>query len=106
MLKKDEVMKMTRLFQGRCLNLYIRAFMDFQEREISPELRDHSVALLKAAEAGNYAEAAKRTDTVVYLFKILLVKGFLPQNVYESLVVDGSALSVVLNDAAKGGVED
>ena len=53
MLKKDEVMKMTRLFQGRCLNLYIRAFMDFQEREISPELRDHSVALLKAAEAGD-----------------------------------------------------
>ena len=106
MLKKDEVMKMTRLFQGRCLNLYIRAFMDFQEREISPELRDHAVALLKDVEAGNYAEAAKHTDTVVYIFKMLLVKGYLPQSVYESFVVEGSALSVVLSDAAKSGVED
>ncbi len=106
MLKKDELMKMTRLFQGRCLNLYLRAFMDFQEREISPELRDHAVALLKDAEEGRYTEAAKHTDTIVYIFKILLVKGYLPQTVYESLVVDGSTLSVVLNDAAKCGVED
>lgn len=106
MIKKDELMRMTRLFQGRCLNLYIKAFMDFQEREASPELRDRSVQLLKAAEAGEYAEAAKQTDTIMYIIKMLLIKGYLPQSVYESLVVDGSALSVVLGDAAKNGVEE
>ena len=106
MLKKDEVMKMTRLFQGRCLNLYIRAFMDFQEREISPELRDRAVKMLKDVSAGEYAAAAKEADTIVYLFKMLMIQNYITPQTFESLAGDGVALSVILKDITENGIEE
>lgn len=97
---------MTQNFQARCLNLQRKAFMDYQERDISPELRDRAVKMLKDVNAGDYAAAAKEADTIVYLFKMLMIQSYITPPTFESLAGDGVALSVILKDIAENGGEE
>lgn len=97
---------MTQNFQARCLNLQRKAFMDYQERDISPELRDRAVKMLKDVNVGDYAAAAKEADTIVYLFKMLMIQSYITPPTFESLAGDGVALSVILKDIAEDGGEE
>ena len=97
---------MARNFQARCLNLQRKAFMDYQERDISPELRDRAVKMLKDVNVGDYAAAAKEADTIVYLFKMLMIQSYITPPTFESLAGDGVALSVILKDIAENGGEE
>ncbi len=97
---------MTQNFQARCLNLQRKAFMDYQERDISPELRDRAVKMLKDVNVGDYAAAAKEADTIVYLFKMLMIQSYITPPTFESLAGDGVALSVILKDIAENGGEE
>ena len=58
MPNKDEIFSMAQNFQARTLNMQRKAFMDYQERDISPELRDRAVKMLKDINAGDYSAAA------------------------------------------------
>lgn len=106
MPNKQEIFSMTQNFQARCLNLQRKAFMDYQERDISPELRDRAVKMLKDVNAGDYAAAAKEADTIVYLFKMLMIQSYITPPTFESLAGDGVALSVILKDIAENGGEE
>lgn len=106
MPNKQEIFSMTQNFQARCLNLQRKAFMDYQERDISPELRDRAVKMLKDVNVGDYAAAAKEADTIVYLFKMLMIQSYITPPTFESLAGDGVALSVILKDIAEDGGEE
>lgn len=106
MPNKQEFFSMTQNFQARCLNLQRKAFMDYQERDISPELRDRAVKMLKDVNVGDYAAAAKEADTIVYLFKMLMIQSYITPPTFESLAGDGVALSVILKDIAENGGEE
>lgn len=106
MPNKNEIFSMTQNFQARCLNLQRKAFMDYQERDISPELRDRAVKMLKDVNVGDYAAAAKEADTIVYLFKMLMIQSYITPPTFESLAGDGVALSVILKDIAENGGEE
>lgn len=106
MPNKQEIFSMTQNFQARCLNLQRKAFMDYQERDISPELRDRAVKMLKDVNVGDYAAAAKEADTIVYLFKMLMIQSYITPPTFESLAGDGVALSVILKDIAENGGEE
>lgn len=99
----EEIAGMTRSFQGRCLNLQRKAFMDYQEREISPELRERAVKMQKLVAAQDYAAAAKEIDAIVYLCKILMIQSYVTPTNFESIASDGVALSVILKDIAENG---
>lgn len=105
MPNKQEIFSMAQSFQARCLNLQRKAFMDYQERDISPELRDRAVKMLKDVNVGDYAAAAKEADTIVYLFKMLMIQSYITPPTFESLAGDGVALSVILKDIAENGGE-
>ena len=106
MSNKNEIFGMAQNFQARCLNMQRKAFMDYQERDISPELRDRAVKMLKDVSAGEYAAAAKEADTIVYLFKMLMIQNYITPQTFESLAGDGVALSVILKDITESGIEE
>lgn len=106
MPNKQEIFSMAQNFQARCLNLQRKAFMDYQERDISPELRDRAVKMLKDVNVGDYTAAAKEADTIVYLFKMLMIQSYITPPTFESLAGDGVALSVILKDIAENGGEE
>ena len=106
MPNKDEIFSMAQNFQARTLNMQRKAFMDYQERDISPELRDRAVKMLKDVNVGDYAAAAKEADTIVYLFKMLMIQSYITPPTFESLAGDGVALSVILKDIAENGGEE
>ena len=83
-----------------------KAFMDYQERDISPELRDRAVKMLKDINAGDYSAAAKEAETIVYLFKMLMIQNYITPQTFESLANDGIALSVILKDIVENGEEE
>lgn len=106
MPNKNEILSMTQNFQARCLNLQRKLFMEYQERDVSAELRDRAVKMLKDADAGEYAAAAKEADTIVYLFKMLMIQNYITPQTFESLAGDGVALSVILKDIVENGEEE
>ena len=106
MPNKDEIFSMAQNFQARTLNMQRKAFMDYQERDISPELRDRAVKMLKDINAGDYSAAAKEAETIVYLFKMLMIQSYITPPTFESLAGDGVALSVILKDIAENGGEE
>ena len=106
MPNKDEIFSMAQNFQARTLNMQRKAFMDYQERDISPELRDRAVKMLKDINAGDYSAAAKEAETIVYLFKMLMIQNYITPQTFESLAGDGVALSVILKDITESGIEE
>ncbi len=106
MPNKDEIFSMAQNFQARTLNMQRKAFMDYQERDISPELRDRAVKMLKDINAGDYSAAAKEAETIVYLFKMLMIQNYITPQTFESLANDGIALSVILKDIVENGEEE
>ena len=106
MPNKDEIFSMAQNFQARTLNMQRKAFMDYQERDISPELRDRAVKMLKDINAGDCSAAAKEAETIVYLFKMLMIQNYITPQTFESLANDGIALSVILKDIVENGEEE
>lgn len=106
MPNKDEIFSMAQNFQARTLNMQRKAFMDYQERDISPELRDRAVKMLKDINTGDYSAAAKEAETIVYLFKMLMIQNYITPQTFESLANDGIALSVILKDIVENGEEE
>lgn len=106
MPNKDEIFSMTQNFQARTLNMQRKAFMDYQERDISPELRVRAVKMLRDVNAGDYSAAAKEAETIVYLFKMLMIQNYITPPAFESLASDGIALSVILKDIVENGEEE
>lgn len=106
MPNKDEIFSMAQNFQARTLNMQRKAFMDYQERDISPELRDRAVKMLKDINAGDYSAAAKEAETIVYLFKMLMIQNYITPQTFESLANDGIVLSVILKDIVENGEEE
>ena len=106
MPNKDEIFSMAQNFQARTLNMQRKAFMDYQERDISPELRDRAVKMLKDINAGDYSAAAKEAETIDYLFKMLMIQNYITPQTFESLANDGIALSVILKDIVENGEEE
>lgn len=106
MPNEKEIFSMTQNFQARCLNLQRKAFMDYQEREISPEVRTRAVRMLKDVTAGDYAAAASEADNIVYLFKMLMIQNYITPQTFESIAGDGVALSVILKDIVENGEEE
>ena len=106
MPNKDEIFSMAQNFQARTHNMQRKAFMDYQERDISPELRDRAVKMLKDINAGDYSAAAKEAETIVYLFKMLMIQNYITPQTFESLANDGIALSVILKDIVENGEEE
>ena len=106
MPNKDEIFSMAQNFQARTLNMQRKAFMDYQERDIPPELRDRAVKMLKDINAGDYSAAAKEAETIVYLFKMLMIQNYITPQTFESLANDGIALSVILKDIVENGEEE
>lgn len=106
MPNKDEIFSMAQNFQARTLNMQRKAFMDYQERDISPELRDRAVKMLKDINAGDYSAAAKEAETIVYLFKMLMIQNYITPQTFESLANDGIALFVILKDIVENGEEE
>ena len=106
MPNKDEIFSMAQNFQARTLNMQRKACMDYQERDISPELRDRAVKMLKDINAGDYSAAAKEAETIVYLFKMLMIQNYITPQTFESLANDGIALSVILKDIVENGEEE
>lgn len=106
MPNKDEIFSMAQNFQARTLNMQRKAFMDYQERDISPELRDRAVKMLKDINAGDYSAAAKEAETIVYLFKMLMIQNYITPQTFESLANDGIELSVILKDIVENGEEE
>ena len=106
MPNQKEIISMTQNFQARTLNLQRKAFMDYQEREISPEIRTRAVKMLKDAAAGDYPAAANEADNIVYLFKMLMIQNYITPQTFESIAGDGVALSVILKDIAENGEEE
>lgn len=106
MPNKDEIFSMAQNFQARTLNMQRKAFMDYQERDISPELRDRAVKMLKDINASDYSAAAKEAETIVYLFKMLMIQNYITPQTFESLANDGIALSVILKDIVENGEEE
>lgn len=106
MPNKGEIFSMAQNFQARTLNMQRKAFMDYQERDISPELRDRAVKMLKDINAGDYSAAAKEAETIVYLFKMLMIQNYITPQTFESLANDGIALSVILKDIVENGEEE
>ena len=106
MPNKGEIFSMAQNFQARTLNMQRKAFMDYQERDISPELRDRAVKMLKDINAGDYSAAAKEAETIVYLFKMLMIQNYITPQTFESLAYDGIALSVILKDIVENGEEE
>lgn len=106
MPNKDEIFSMAQNFQARTLNMQRKAFMDYQERDISPELRDRAVKMLKDINAGDYSAAAKEAETIIYLFKMLMIQNYITPQTFESLANDGIALSVILKDIVENGEEE
>lgn len=106
MPNKGEIFSMAQNFQARTLNMQRKAFMDYQERDISPELRDRAVKMLKDINADDYSAAAKEAETIVYLFKMLMIQNYITPQTFESLANDGIALSVILKDIVENGEEE
>lgn len=106
MPNKGEIFSMAQNFQARTLNMQRKAFMDYQERDISPELRDRAVKMLKDINAGDYSAAAKEAETIVYLFKMLMIQNYITPQTFESFANDGIALSVILKDIVENGEEE
>ena len=106
MPNKGEIFSIAQNFQARTLNMQRKAFMDYQERDISPELRDRAVKMLKDINAGDYSAAAKEAETIVYLFKMLMIQNYITPQTFESLANDGIALSVILKDIVENGEEE
>lgn len=106
MPNEKEIFSMAQNFQARCLNLQRKAFMDYQERDISPEVRTRAVKMLKDVTAGDYAAAASEADNIVYLFKMLMIQNYITPQTFESIAGDGVALSVILKDIAENGEEE
>ena len=106
MATKEKIMSLTRYFQGRALNAQRKAFMDNQEREISPEIRQRATELLKHVEAGDYLAGAKDAETIDYLFKILMIQNYITPEIFKSLITDGITLSTYLKDVAENGFEE
>lgn len=106
MPNKGEIFSMAQNFQARTLNMQRKAFMDYQERDISPELRDRAVKMLKDINAGDYSAAAKEAETIVYLFKMLMIQNYITPQTFESLANDGIALSIILKDIVENGEEE
>ena len=52
------------------------------------------------------AAAAKEADTIVYLFKMLMIQNYITPQTFESLAGDGVALSVILKDIVENGEEE
>ena len=106
MPNKGEIFSMAQNFQARTLNMQRKAFMDYQERDTSPELRDRAVKMLKDINAGDYSAAAKEAEPIVYLFKMLMIQNYITPQTFESLANDGIALSVILKDIVENGEEE
>ena len=62
--------------------------------------------MLKDINAGDYSAAAKEAETIVYLFKMLMIQNYITPQTFESLANDGIALSVILKDIVENGEEE
>lgn len=92
MTTAEEIGGLAQRYQVRCLNVYRKLFFDMQERDISPEIRDRAAKLVRSVKEEDWKEAISQTDAINYLFRILFKTGYLVDNMYESIAVDGKVL--------------
>lgn len=102
MTPAEEISGLAIKYQVRCLNVYRKLFFDLQERDISPEIRDRAAKLVRATKAEDWNEAKSQTDAINYLFRILFKTGYLVDNMYESIAVDGKVLMEELEQISSG----
>lgn len=99
---KEEITGLSVKYQVRCLNVYRKLFFDLQERDVSPEIRDRAASLVRAVKAEDYKEAYSQADAIDYLFNMLYKTGYIIDEQYKSIAVEGRVLIEEINQMLSG----
>ena len=70
------------------------------------ERKNEYITLPDSLQLTNSLEGTKEADTIVYLFKMLMIQNYITPQTFESLAGDGVALSVILKDIVENGEEE
>lgn len=93
----DKVFK----FKVRCLGLHRKLFSDYQEREISPEIKELANEMDKLARSGDFAAAAECNRKVIYLVKMICQIDLITEEMYESFRADSDEIAALLSEAGE-----
>lgn len=99
---KEEITGLSVKYQVRCLNVYRKLFFDLQERDVSPEIRDRAASLVRAVKADDYKEAYSQADAIDYLFNMLYKTGYIIDEQYKSIAIEGKVLIEEINQMLSG----